>query len=125
MRLPSCASNMQLGCFLVEVGGVLFIEPTIFLDAFGLPSMYIAIVLLCSLIFCVREMIYHIKLSSLHALGRFYMDGIKVSYNKVVELMEFVGPSYDYSSWMQIVRYKKFMCRYALMENYIQQKVSE
>ena len=39
--------------------------------------------------------------------------------------MEFVRPWYDYSSWMQIVRYKKSMCRYALTKNYIQQKFSE
>ena len=35
------------------------------------------------------------------------MDGIKVSYNKVSELMEYVGPCYDYKSWMHIVQYKK------------------
>lgn len=50
------------------------------------------------------------------------MDGIKVCYNKVVELMEFVRPCYNYNNWMQIVRYKKSMRRYALSTNYIQQK---
>ena len=50
------------------------------------------------------------------------MDGIKVSYKKVSELMEYVGPCYDYKSWMHIVQYKKSMHRYALLENYIQQK---
>ena len=63
--------------------------------------------------------------SSLHGLGIFSMDGIKVSYNKVIKLMEYVRPCYDYSSWMHIVRYKKSMCRYGLVTNYIQQKVSE
>ena len=53
------------------------------------------------------------------------MDSIKVSYKKVVQLMEYVEPCYDYNSWMQIVRYKKNMCRYALATNYIQQKLSE
>lgn len=67
--------------------------------------------------FCLGERIYHIKPSSLHGLVLYSMDGIKVSYNEVIELMEYVGPCYDYSSWMQIVRYKNSMCRYALAEN--------
>ena len=45
-----------------------------------------------------------------------------MSYNKVFELMEYVGPCYDYKSWMHIVRYKKSMRRYALFANYIQQQ---
>ena len=57
--------------------------------------------------FCVNERIYHITPSSLHGLGLFSKDGIKVSYNKVIELMEYVGPCYDYKSWMHIVQYKK------------------
>ena len=32
--------------------------------------------------FCVNEMIYRIALSSLHGLGLFCMDGIKVGYDK-------------------------------------------
>ena len=46
--------------------------------------------------FCVNERIYHKDPSSLHGLGLFSMDGIKVSYKKVVELMEYVGPCYNY-----------------------------
>ena len=72
--------------------------------------------------FCVNERIYRIAPSSLHGLGLFSMDGIKVSYNKVSELMEYVGPCYDYKSWMHIVQYKKSMRRYALSANYIQQQ---
>ena len=53
------------------------------------------------------------------------MDDIKGSYKKDVELMEYVRPCYDYSSWMQILRYKKSMARHALGTNYIQQNVSE
>ena len=64
--------------------------------------------------FRVSERIYRIAPSSLHGLGIFSMDGIKFSYNKVIELMDFVGPWYDYSGRMQIVRYKKSMYRYAL-----------
>jgi hypothetical protein len=47
------------------------------------------------------------------------MDGIKVSYKNVVELMEYVGHCYDYSNWMHIVRYKKCIFRYALVETKI------
>ena len=36
--------------------------------------------------------------------------------------MEYVGPCYDYKSWMHIVQYKKSMRRYALSANYIQQQ---
>ena len=50
------------------------------------------------------------------------MDGIKVCYKKVVELFKYVGPCYNYNDWMQIVRYKKSMHRYALSTNYIQWK---
>ena len=50
--------------------------------------------------FCVNERIYHIAPSSLHDLGLFSMDGIKVSYKKVVQLMEYVGPCYNYNNWM-------------------------
>ena len=40
------------------------------------------------------------------------MDGIKVSYNKVFELMEYVGPYYNYSNWMQIFLTKGGSCPY-------------
>ena len=37
---------------------------------------------------------YRITPSSLHGLGLFSMDGIKVSYGTKTELMEYVGPCY-------------------------------
>ena len=46
--------------------------------------------------FCVNERIYRIALSSLHGLGLFCMDSIQVGYDKCIELMEYVGPSYNY-----------------------------
>ena len=48
--------------------------------------------------FSINERIYHIAPSSLHGLGLFSIDGIKVSYKKVVELMEYVGPCYNYNN---------------------------
>jgi hypothetical protein len=48
--------------------------------------------------FCVNERIYCISPSSLHGLGLFSMDEINVKYKKVVELMEYVGPCYDYNN---------------------------
>ena len=50
--------------------------------------------------FCVGEGIYHIAPSLLHGFSLFSIDGIKVSYKKVIELMEYVKSWYDYSSWM-------------------------
>ena len=55
--------------------------------------------------FCVNERIYRIAPSSLHGLGLFCMDGIKVGYGRCIELMEYVGPSYNYSDWMRLVQY--------------------
>ena len=55
--------------------------------------------------FCVNERIYRIVPSSLHGLGLFCMDGIKVGYNRCTELMEYVGPSYNYNDWMHLVQY--------------------
>ena len=54
--------------------------------------------------FCVNERIYTIAPSSLHGLGLFCMDGIKVRYGRCTELMEYVGPSYNYSDWMRLVQ---------------------
>ena len=50
--------------------------------------------------FCVNERIYWIAPSSLHGLGLFSMDGIKVCYNGLTELMEYVGPCYIYKDWI-------------------------
>lgn len=44
--------------------------------------------------FCVNERIYRITPSSLHGLGLFSMDGIKVCYDGLTELMKYVGPYY-------------------------------
>ena len=54
--------------------------------------------------FCVNEGIYQIAPSSIHGLGLYSMDGTKVSYKKVVELMDYVAPCYNYNNWMQIVQ---------------------
>ena len=54
-------------------------------------------------VFCVNERIYRIVPSSLHGLGLFCMDGIKVSYEICIELI-MLGPSkittigYDWSN---------------------------
>ncbi len=75
--------------------------------------------------FSVNKRIYHISPSSLHVLCLFSMDDKKVSYNKVAELMEYVGPCYNYNNWMWIVQYKKSMHRYAFSPNYIQCKEND
>ena len=72
--------------------------------------------------FCVNERIYRIALSSLHGLGLFCMDGIKVGYNRCTELMEYVGTSYNYNDWMRLVHYAQSMHRYGLLANYLQLK---
>ena len=72
--------------------------------------------------FCVNERIYRITPSSLHCLGIFCMEGIKVYYKKVTKLMEYVRPCYSYKDWMQLVQYIGSMRRYALSANYIQLK---
>ena len=65
---------------------------------------------------------YRISPSSLHGLGLFCMDEIKVGYSRCTELMEYVGPSYNYSDWMHLVQYTWSMHRYGLSANYIQLK---
>ena len=67
--------------------------------------------------FCVNEMIYRIALSSLHCLGLFYMDGIKVSYDRCTKLMKYVVPCYNYKYWMCLVQYTQSMHRYRLSAN--------
>ena len=49
---------------------------------------------------CVNERIYRIAPSPLHGLGFFCMDGIKVGYDICTELMDYVGPHYNYRYWM-------------------------
>jgi len=53
--------------------------------------------------FCVNERIYHIAPSSIHGLGLLSMDGIKVKDGGLVELMEYVGPCYNYGYWLRMV----------------------
>jgi len=72
--------------------------------------------------FCVNEKMYHIAPSSIHGLGLFSMDEIKVKYNGLVELFEYVGPCYNYGVWLRLVQYMPSMRRYALAANYIQLK---
>jgi hypothetical protein len=68
----------------------------------------------------VNNRTYRIAQSSLHGLGLFSMDGIIVKYNTITKLMDYVGPSYNYNDWMQLVQYMRSMRRYALTTNYIQ-----
>jgi hypothetical protein len=56
--------------------------------------------------FCLDERIYRITLSSLHGLGIFSMDGIKVFYDIITKLMEYVGLCYNYRDWMKLVQYR-------------------
>ena len=50
------------------------------------------------------------------------MDGIKVGYDRCTELIEYVGPSYNYKYWMCLVQYKRSMRRYGFSANYLQLK---
>jgi hypothetical protein len=59
--------------------------------------------------FFVNERIYCIAPSSIHGLGLFSMDGIKVKYGGLVEFMEYVGPCYNYGDWLRLVRYMPSM----------------
>jgi hypothetical protein len=60
-------------------------------------------------IFFVNKRIYQIAPSSLHGLGIFSMNGIKVYYDGLTELMEYVRPSYIYKDWIRLVQYRKSM----------------
>jgi hypothetical protein len=44
---------------------------------------------------CVNETMYHISPSSIHGLGLFSMDDIKVKYGRLVELFEYVLLEYE------------------------------
>ena len=50
-----------------------------------------------NIVFFLNERIFRIAPSSLHGLGLFCMDGIKVGHNTCTELMEYVGPCYKYT----------------------------
>ena len=70
--------------------------------------------------FSVKNRMYRIAPSSLHGLGLFSMDGITIKYNIVIELMDYVGPCYNYNDSMWMIWYMRSMWRYALVANYIQ-----
>ena len=70
--------------------------------------------------FFINGRMYHIAPSSLHGLGLFSMDGIKVGYGTVTELMEYVRPLYKYNHWLMLVQYMRSMRRYGVSANYIQ-----
>jgi hypothetical protein len=53
--------------------------------------------------FFISGRMYRIAPSSLHGLGLFSMDGIKVGYGTVTELMEYVRPLYKYNHWLMLV----------------------
>jgi hypothetical protein len=57
----------------------------------------------------VNERIYQIAPSSLHGLGLFSMDGMKVFCDGLTELIEYVGPYYIYKYWIRIIQYTKSM----------------
>ena len=69
--------------------------------------------------FCLNERIFRIAPSSLYGLGLFCMDGIKVGYERCTKLMEYVGPCYNYSDLMRLVRYTRSMRIYGLSANYL------
>jgi hypothetical protein len=72
--------------------------------------------------FWVNKRIYCIAPSSLHGLGIFSMDGIKVCYNGITKLMEYLGPYYIYKDWIWLFQYKKSMRRHGMDANYIHLK---
>jgi len=55
--------------------------------------------------FCVNKRIHHNYPSSLHSLGIFSMDGVKVFYDRITEMMAHVGPYYIYKDWIRLVQY--------------------
>lgn len=70
-------------------------------------------------------MMMAITSSLLHILGIFYMDGIKVCYNGLIEFIEYVKPCYNYNDWMQLVQYMWGMQRYRVAANYIYLRVND
>jgi hypothetical protein len=55
--------------------------------------------------FFISGRMYRIAPSSLHGLGLFSIDGIKVGYGSITELMEYVRPLYKYNHWLILVQY--------------------
>ena len=48
------------------------------------------------------------------------MNGINVKYDDVIELMEYVGPRYNYGNWIRLVQYMPSTRRYVVSTNYIE-----
>ena len=70
--------------------------------------------------FFISGRMYRVAPLSLHGLGLFSMDGIKVGYGTITELMEYVGPLYRYNNWLILVQYTQSMRRYdEVASNYI------
>ena len=94
--------HKRMECFLAEGGSCSYDDELI--GNIKVPLMYKHLVKqwvpkdIAQLIFfvCVNERIYRISPSSIHRLGLFCMDGIKVDYDRCIELMECVGPCYNY-----------------------------
>ena len=53
--------------------------------------------------FFINKRMYRITPSSLHGLGIFSMDHIKVKYETVTKLMGYDGPFYKYKYWLMLV----------------------
>ena len=70
--------------------------------------------------FFINGRMYRIAPLSLHGLGLFSMDGIKVGYGIVTELMEYVGTLYRHNNWLILVQYNRSMRRYEVAANYMQ-----
>ena len=68
----------------------------------------------------MNERIYRIATSSLHGLGLFCMDVIKVGYDRCTKLMEYVVPYCNNRDWMQLVQYTLSMHIYRFYGNYLQ-----
>ena len=60
--------------------------------------------------FSIDERTYQISSFSLDGFWFFTMVGVNVPYNSEVELMEYVGPKYDYMHSSKLMRYLKSMC---------------
>lgn len=86
--------------FLVKGGSCFFYHESI--DDIEVPLRYKHIVkqwvpkdlLEINIDFCVNKRIYWIAPSSLHGLGLFSMDGIKVYCYRLTKLMDYFGPYY-------------------------------
>ena len=72
--------------------------------------------------FCINGKTYRIAPSTLHGVGIFIMDSVKVPYKSEVGLMDYVGPTYDYAHWAKLTRYLTNMLIYGFYANYNKMK---